>query len=138
MENTTFKKIGSFQYSSEAVIVKGKLESSGIEVFMRDQYTIDTDPILSNALGGVKLFVKKDDFDKALEILSEISKNALDDNGKPIVCPKCGHEKVDLFTSVRNIGTLITAIFSLLIAALPFYADYKYKCDNCKFEFSQE
>ncbi len=52
MENT-FIKVASFQYSSEAMIIKGRLEAEGIEVFMKDNNTIDTDPLVSNAIGGV-------------------------------------------------------------------------------------
>ena len=72
MENNKFKKIGQFQYSSEAYIYKGKLESEGIEVFVRDNHTVDTDPLISNAIGGVKLFVRVEDYAEAMEILSEM------------------------------------------------------------------
>ena len=54
-EKPLFRKIASFQYSSEAIIYKGRLESEGIAVFMRDNFTIDTDPLVSNAVGGVKI-----------------------------------------------------------------------------------
>ena len=46
MENT-FTKVGTFQYSAEANIIKGKLEAEGIEVFMNDGYTIDVDPLVA-------------------------------------------------------------------------------------------
>ncbi len=42
MENNKFRKIGQFQYSSEAYIYKGKLESEGISVFIRDNHTVDS------------------------------------------------------------------------------------------------
>ena len=51
----TFKTIAKFQYSAEALIVKGRLEAEGIQVFLTDNHTIDTDPLVSNAIGGVKL-----------------------------------------------------------------------------------
>ena len=53
MKNDIFTKIGQYQYSSEAFIYKGKLEAEGIEVFVRDNHTVDTDPLVSNAIGGV-------------------------------------------------------------------------------------
>ncbi|WP_299520789.1 DUF2007 domain-containing protein [Winogradskyella sp.] len=46
----TFVTIARYQYSSEAQIVKGRLEADGIEVFLRDNITIDTDPLVSNAI----------------------------------------------------------------------------------------
>ena len=54
-----FHKIAVYQYVAEAMLFKGKLESEGIEVFLQDENTINTDPLLSNAIGGVKLLVRK-------------------------------------------------------------------------------
>ena len=135
MEESTFQKIATFQYSSEAIIFKGKLESEGIEVFMRDNNTVDSNPLYSNAVGGVKLFVKNDDFDKATDIFSNISQYSLDDNKKLIKCPKCGAEQIDMVTSIKDLKSFLVFLFSIFLVAMPFYSKHKYKCDNCKFEF---
>jgi predicted RNA-binding Zn-ribbon protein involved in translation (DUF1610 family) len=135
MEESTFQKIATFQYSSEAIIFKGKLESEGIEVFMRDNNTVDSNPLYSNAVGGVKLFVKNDDFDKATDIFSNISQYSLDDNEKLIKCPKCGAEQIDMVTSIKDLKSFLVFLFSVFLIAIPFYSKHKYKCDNCKFEF---
>ncbi len=135
MENDFFKKVATFQYSSEAVIIKGKLESTGIEVFMHDNFTIDSDPLISNAIGGVKLFVKSTDYEKANEILASINKYSLDDSGKAIECPKCGNDQIDMLTTINDLKSLFSFVFSLLLVLLPFHAKYKYKCNQCGFEF---
>ncbi|WP_286925656.1 DUF2007 domain-containing protein [Flavobacterium sp. UBA4197] len=132
-----FRKIASFQYSSEAIIYKGRLESEGIAVFMRDNFTIDTDPLVSNAVGGVKLFVREEDFAAAEEILSKISKYSMTNEGGLIKCPNCGAEKVQLLTVVDDARSIFSFVLSLLFLILPFYAKYKYKCDNCNFEFKK-
>ncbi len=111
MINNTFKLIGQYQYSSEALIYKGKLESEGLEVFMQDNNTIDMDPLISNAIGGVKLFVKEDDRKKAELILSEISIFSLDDNGSLIKCVNCGAEKVQLMTTRGSTALTLTLLF---------------------------
>ena len=102
---------------------------------MRDNYTIDSDPLVSNAIGGVKLFVRNEDYHRAKSILSEISMFSLDDKGHLIKCPECGAEKIQLLTTIRDIKTLLSFAFSIFTVALPFYNRYKYKCDNCNFEF---
>ena len=135
MEESTFQKIATFQYSSEAIIFKGKLESEGIEVFMRDNNMVDSNPLYSNAVGGVKLFVKNDDFDKATDIFSNISQYSLDDNEKLIKCPKCGAEQIDMVTSIKDLKSFLAFLFSVFLIVIPFYSKYKYKCNNCKFEF---
>ncbi|MES2576701.1 MAG: DUF2007 domain-containing protein [Bacteroidota bacterium] len=135
MEESTFQKIATFQYSSEAIIFKGKLESEGIEVFMRDNNTVDSNPLYSNAVGGVKLFVQNNDFEKATDIFSNISQYSLDDNEKLRKCPKCGAEQIDMVTSIQDLKSFLVFLFSVFLVAIPFYSKHKYKCDNCKFEF---
>ncbi len=136
MENM-FSKIGSYQYSSEAVIVKGRLEAEGIEVFMTDNNTIDTDPLVSNAIGGVKLFVKTENFEKATEILNAISRYSLNEVGNPIVCPKCNGKEVELGSTINDLKSLLAFIFTFLLVLLPpLYTKYKYRCNHCKNEFN--
>ncbi len=53
-----FKLVRSYQYSYEAQVFCSKLESEGIDVYLRDMNTVDSNPIWSNAVGGVKLFVQ--------------------------------------------------------------------------------
>ena len=130
-----FKLIGRYQYSSEAIIYKGKLESEGIEVFIRDNNFVDTNPLYSNAVGGIKLFVKNEDFTNAQKILSEISQYSLDENNKLIKCPKCGVEKVEMVTSINDIKSLVTFLFSIMLTLIPFYINHKYKCQSCNFQF---
>jgi predicted RNA-binding Zn-ribbon protein involved in translation (DUF1610 family) len=131
-----FKLVRSYQYSSEAQIFSGKLESEGIEVYLRDNNTVDSNPLWSNAVGGVKLFVKSEDFEKANIILSEISQFSFDENNKLIKCPNCGAEEIEMVTSVKEVKTLFAFIFSLLFILMPFYSRHRYKCNKCKFEFN--
>ena len=135
LSQSNFKLIGRFQYSAEAIIFKGKLESEGVEVFMRDNYTVDSNPLYSNAVGGVKLYVNNDDFDKATNVFSDISQYSLDDNKKLRKCPKCGAEQIEMVTSIKDLKSFLAFLFSGFLMTIPFYAKHKYKCDNCKFEF---
>ena len=132
----TFSKIAVFQYSSEAQIIKSRLEAEGIEVFLNDQFTVDTDPLVSNAIGGVKLKVWQEDEDKALEILKTISEYSLDDNGQEIECPICGSHKVELFTNVRGFKSMFFFLFSFFTTSLPIYTRYEYRCETCKQKFN--
>ncbi len=130
-----FKTIARFQYSSEAQIIKGRLEAEGIAVFLSDNFTIDTDPLVSNAIGGVKLKVLSVDALKAQHILESIKKYSIDDEGNTITCPNCGSEKIELFSTIKDIKSLFWFIFGVLFSALPFYTKHKYKCEDCNTEF---
>lgn len=59
----------SFTYPHEAHLVRGMLESKGIEVQVKDELTTQVINFYSNAIGGVKLLVKKSDYEKAYKIL---------------------------------------------------------------------
>jgi DNA-directed RNA polymerase subunit RPC12/RpoP len=135
MEEEKFTLLRRFQYSSEAIIYQGKLESQGIEVFMRDHNTVDSNPLYSNAVGGVKLFVRTEDFNKANEVLSDVSLYSVDDDHQPIKCPECGAEKVDIVTSIKDWKSLLAFVFSWVSGLFPIYAKHKYKCETCKTEF---
>jgi len=87
-----FKTTATFQYSYEAQIVKGRLESDGIKVFLFDDLTIDTDPLVSNAIGGVKVKVLANQEQEAIQVLKLIKKYSVDD-GNSINCPNCNSEK---------------------------------------------
>jgi transposase-like protein len=60
-----------FRDQPEALVAKSALESAGIESFVGDATTIRMDWLWSNALGGLKLFVRKDDLERATRILNE-------------------------------------------------------------------
>ena len=55
----------------DLAIVKGRLETDGIQCFALDEYTIQAKPGLSDAYGGVKLQVREEDAEKAIRILKE-------------------------------------------------------------------
>ena len=130
-----FSSVAVFQYSAEAQIVKGRLEAEGIETFLADNHTIDTDPLVSNAIGGVKLKVRKQDEQRALEVLKSIHKYSVDDKGQEINCPKCRSTKVELLTSIKSVKSFFFFCLSFLMTALPIYIKRDYHCTTCKHEF---
>lgn len=69
MENWT--TVISFTYPQDAYLAKGKLESEGIEVILKDELTTQVNNFYSNAIGGVKLLIKETDVETATLILVE-------------------------------------------------------------------
>lgn len=63
--------VAVFQYPHEAFIIKSKLEAHGVEVFLKDELTIQTYDLLSNAVGGIKLQIYESDLEIALPLLKE-------------------------------------------------------------------
>jgi rubredoxin len=135
MEEEKFQLLRRFQYSSEALIYQGKLESQGIEAFLRDNNTIDNFALYSIAVGGVKLYVKTEDFSRANEILNDVSLYSVDDKNQLIKCPECGTEQIEMVTSIKNVTSFLAYLFSWILMVMPFYIKHKYQCQNCKYQF---
>ena len=130
----SFELIKVFPYSPEAFICKGRLESEGITVFLRDHHVIDTNPLYSHAVGGVKLFVASEEAANAREILASIPEFSVDDQGKPLSCPVCHEAKVEMMTSVKGEKSLLGFLPALFFGAFPFVR-YRHRCRNCNHEF---
>ena len=116
-----FYTLGAFEYVADVQIIKGKLESEGIAVFLKDENTLNTDPLISSAIGGVKLQVLSKDKEQAIAIYDEIRSYALDDQDQPVVCPNCKAQKSEVYYSRKG----------LLNKLFPFFERKKYKCTVC-------
>lgn len=68
---TEYHTLKTFWLSHEAITVKSYLESEDIDCYLKDELTINADPLLSNAIGGVKLQVSELDFARAYKLLKE-------------------------------------------------------------------
>jgi len=116
-----FYTIGSFEYPADVQIIKGRLESEGIMVFLRDENTLNTDPLISQAIGGVKLQVYTKDKNRAIAIYDKIRNYAMDDHGNPVTCPNCKAQRSEVYYTRKG-------IFNKLF---PFFEKKKYKCLQC-------
>ena len=54
-----FIPIWSYDNYVPAHIAMGRLKEEGIDCWLKDENTVTIDPILSNAVGGIKLMVEK-------------------------------------------------------------------------------
>jgi len=61
----------TFQNSAEAHLIKTKLESSEIQVFLKNEYTAQLIPHVSEPGGPVKLRIREQDLNKAIKLLKE-------------------------------------------------------------------
>ena len=64
------EKLDSFEFTWEAELVRGLLESEGIQAFVFDTEHIRINWMLSNALGGVRVMVNRSDLDSANLVLA--------------------------------------------------------------------
>src|SRR5687767_10732592 len=87
-----FVVLQSFNNYIEAHIVMGRLEEEGIRCWLKDEATATVTPFLVNDMGGIKIMVVEEQYDRALGILQEI--NAA--KRAKYICPSCGSSNIEL------------------------------------------
>lgn len=119
----------SFDNYFIANITLTKLQDAGIECYLKDEFTVTIDPILSNAIGGIKLVVKEADEMAAKKLLESFDEAYL----KSVKCPKCGASSI---TQITKPGTsnYLTAVITWLFSSYAVAPQQIYQCGNCGYE----
>lgn len=124
--NSNYKILAVFEYSTEAHVTKSRLDADGFKTMLMDEKTIDSDPLISNAIGGVKLLVHQNDFEKAAKIYTEIRTYQKDKNGNNLFCTNCNSNRILIAPLQRK------NVFYMLF---PFFEKTKHLCNDCKTVF---
>jgi len=121
-----FQTVAIFTYPSEMAIARSFLESNNIECFVKDELTIQVHNFYSNAIGGIKMQVKQQDFKKARHLLLQrgfIKDENVDHNG---LLPKLDAltSKIPLIGSLsfpsKMISLFVMLLSMVIIPALYF------------------
>jgi predicted RNA-binding Zn-ribbon protein involved in translation (DUF1610 family) len=124
-----FVTIRTFQNYFTAHILLGRFRDSGIECFLKDEFLVTVDPILSNAVGGIKLIVKKEDEEEANLLLQQFDESYR----QSAVCPKCGSKTIELVPK-KTTANIATAILTWLFGSYAISAKNVYQCSSCGYE----
>ena len=123
-----FTPIASFDNYLLANMTLGMLQENGVNCHLKDENIITIDPLLSPAIGGMKLMVEEQDLERSAGIIREAEAAYL----KELPCPYCkshglsAEEKINMPVSFW--GKLKNQI------AYGQTSTYKkiYRCLNCK------
>jgi hypothetical protein len=69
MEN--FVLFRTFMYSSESVVIKSLFQNENIKFYIKNDIAISAHPFASLAMGGIELYVHKDDEKKAIQLCNK-------------------------------------------------------------------
>lgn len=129
-----FVVVWSYDNYIPAHIAQGRLKEDGIECWLKDENTVTIDPILSNAVGGIKLMVDSDLAEKAAGIL-----RAIDNEHKAMHrCPKCNSLNIELVSTPRKASNWASALFGFLFASYAMPAVKVYHCFDCGHEYTAD
>ncbi len=130
-----FRTVAVFTYPAEASVIKSKLESENVSVFLRNEFTVAAEPFASNALGGIKMEVYREDYLKALAIIEKYSPEVSQRIIAHIICPQCGKRSVREQQDVLSAQGFSQIMRAVRYSILPFIKHKSFKCTNCAYEF---
>lgn len=115
------KRIASYSKPEEAWLAASVLEGSGIDCNVRDDEMVSAYWLASNAVGGVKLEVREEDYERARELLE------LPPPPEAAVrtCPHCGSSR----TKLRELT--LPAAFLIFFNFLVPLRSRKVDCRDC-------
>ena len=81
-----FVAVRSFDNYIPANMMLQRLEEEGIKAYLQDEHTVTIDPILTNAIGGIKLMIFRDQLERAMSLIEDMEKQYR----QAVLCPRCG------------------------------------------------
>jgi len=109
------------------------LQEAGIICHIKDEYTVTIDPLLSPALGGMKLMVDEQDVERAKALLQESDNRYLD----TVICPKCHQAGFTAVTEVTRYNNWKSKLRSLLLTGQQETVKHFFRCNHCLTTFSE-
>jgi hypothetical protein len=121
--------VKTFDNYFSANITLTKLHAAGVECYLKDEYTVTLDPILTNAIGGIKLVVKKEDEAMVKKLLDDYEREYI----KAATCPRCGSNNFAYITKPGP-ANYLAAIFTWIFSSYAIAPEYVYQCGQCGYE----
>ncbi len=123
----SFTPIRAYDNYITANLELSMLLEAGINCYIKDEYTITIDPLLSPALGGMKLMVEDESVPAAMYLLAKSNRLFLE----TVPCPRCRLARLELVEKVINYDTWIDRFKSLLLTGQEIKVERYYHCTAC-------
>jgi hypothetical protein len=115
----------------QADLLCARLASCGIEASIPDRGTMSVLPLHGSALGGIRVQVDDTDFEKARDILRDLS--AVSEEQKP-ACPMCGSLQV----ACKRESWLLAALVILFVGIPLLWLTKKFQCNSCGHRWDED
>ena len=128
-----FVPLRSFDNYIEANIVLNMLQHYNITCHLKDENIITIDPLLSPALGGMKLMVHEAHVDRAWDLMDRAEAEYL----KTIPCPICKQHALTTERITKAHKCKLGALASMLLKGQSVEIKKIYKCQACGYDFKE-
>jgi predicted RNA-binding Zn-ribbon protein involved in translation (DUF1610 family) len=108
-------------------ILLARLKEEGFDCHLRDENTVTIDPLLSPAIGGIKLMVREEDIARANAALDQIESEYI----ATVRCPSCGKHTLQRLTKINTSKGFLSALWSQLTMGSTQSEEKFYKCTYC-------
>lgn len=126
-----FVQVRSYDNYVTANLTLQRLEAEGIRGYLKDEYTVTIDPILSNAVGGIKLMVLDSQVARSLDLLEEFETAYRE----AAACPHCGSTNVHFISQPNNPGNWLSAMLTWIFGSYAVSVRNVYHCFDCGHDF---
>lgn len=128
-----YLQLRSFDNYMYANILLNRLKDHGFDCYLKDENTVTIDPLLSPAIGGMKLMVREPEAARAKAFLDQVEAEYL----ATIACPKCGVKGLQVLTKTTKPKNFLTALLSQLFVGSTEQEERIYRCSNCGFTMDE-
>jgi len=127
-----YKVAAVFDNYISAHLVLGRLQMENISCWLKDENTVTVDPILTNAVGGIKLLVAEPQLERALNLIRQNRETYQLRNA----CPKCGSLNIEVVSTPRSIRNWLGTIANILLnVGAPLPIKKVNHCFDCNHEY---
>jgi predicted nucleic acid-binding Zn ribbon protein len=127
----SYTLLTTFSNYMDAHLCQMHLQEEGINCWLKDENTVTIDPILTNAIGGIKLMVHDTQAGRAADLL-RIMKNK---EQLQTICPNCKSLNVEYIVTNRKPGNWLSAITTFVLGDFAMAPHKVYHCFDCGKEF---
>ena len=128
-----FKQIASYDNYLLANMAMGMMTENDIKCQMKDEYIVTIDPLLNPAVGGIKLLVEENDFDRAVALIKEAENNYL----KEIACPVCKVCTISIEEKINTPQDFWSRLKNQIIYGQTATYSKNYRCTSCNKIFTE-
>jgi len=126
-------QLRSFDNYIEANIVLNMLRHENINCHLKDENIITLDPLLSPALGGMKLMVHHAHVERAWDLMDKAEEQYL----KSIPCPVCKAHALKMVSYTRKFKCKLSALINMLLKGQTVELKKMYQCSVCGYDFKE-